>query len=697
MRTGWFKQSYRRNLVDMHIPDWDEQFLSEFNPERYVDMLVLSNVKTALVYANSHVGHCYWPTQSGHMHNGLKGKDILGVLINRCHERGMSVVVYYSLIFNNWAYENHPEWRMIDVEGREVRVWGGRYKVCCPNSPYRDFVVTQITELCKGYDFEGIWPDMTFWPVICYCPHCRKRYQSETGEDIPEVVNWEDPRWVKFQRKREAWLAEFAHLVTSTIKKLRPSATVSHQSAAFIWDWQMGGSLELAKASDFMSGDFYGDSLQQSFFCKLFYNLGNDVPFEFMTSRCINLHEHTTTKPQELLEIQAYSSLANGGAFCFIDAIDPVGTMDRKVYEMMGEIFRKTEAYERYLGGKPCADVAIYYSFESRVDLADNGKRVNEVFLNVALDRKLPPHSRAAISAAKSLLNTHIPFTVITKKQLSDLSSYQVIILPNVLAMDEEEISALRDFVASGGSLYVSKYSSLFTKEGRKREDFGLSEPLGISYLGETKEKYTYIAPTEEGTNFLPRLSPKYPLSVHSSQIMVRTKGLTRVLATITLPYTDPSDPDYFSSIHSNPPGVSTEYPSVTLNEYGKGKVLYVAADLETMGFEVHRKIFTSLVRMLSPKPFSFEVDAPKPVEVTLFRQEDKNRDLISLLNFQTELPNIPVKEIRLRVKHDRRRNPKRLLLLPEERDIAFEVRDGCVEFVVSELGTFSMLALEYL
>lgn len=29
----WFERDFRRNLVDMHIEDWDERFLSLFRPE----------------------------------------------------------------------------------------------------------------------------------------------------------------------------------------------------------------------------------------------------------------------------------------------------------------------------------------------------------------------------------------------------------------------------------------------------------------------------------------------------------------------------------------------------------------------------------------------------------------------------------------------------------------------------------------
>ncbi len=55
-----------------------------------------------------------------------------------------------------------------------------RFSVLCPNNPeYREFVVAQLSELCDRYDFEGVWPDMAFWPTVCFCPSCRGRYAEE--------------------------------------------------------------------------------------------------------------------------------------------------------------------------------------------------------------------------------------------------------------------------------------------------------------------------------------------------------------------------------------------------------------------------------------------------------------------------------------------------------------------------------------
>ena len=261
--------------------------------------------------------------------------------------------------------------------------------------------------------------------------------------------------------------------------------------------------------------------------------------------------------------------------------------------------------------------------------------------------------------------------------------------------MDEEEIEALKEFVASGGSIYASKYTSLVTKDGQRQNDFLLSDLLGVSYLGETKEEVTYISPNEEGKDILLPYSAKYPVTIGGSQTKVEAKKGTRVLATLTLPYTDPKDPTHFASIHSNPPGIATEYPSIVFNKYGKGKVLYVAAELEAVKHKPQRLIFVNLIRMLSQKPFFFEADAPESVEVTLFHQKDKRRYLISLLNYQAKLPNIPVEGIKLRIRLDGK-EPKKLMRLPEEKELAYENKGDYVEFTVPRLETFLMFALDY-
>lgn len=695
----WFEKSYRRNLVDMHIDDWDESFLSKLDSKTYVEMLKTAKVKSAMVYANSHIGYCYWPTKSGEMHRGIRGRDMFGEITQLCRKEGIDVVAYYTLVFNNWAYDHDPSWRILYEGGtpsREVSILG-RYGVVCPNNMgYRAFVEAQVKELCTGYQLEGVFFDMTFWPGVCFCAACRERYAREVGGEMPTVINWQDQQWVAFQKKREEWLIEFAAFATGTARKYSPSISVEHNSAPLTQPWFIGTTLGLRDQNDYVGGDLYGGFAEQSFICKLYHSITPNQPFEFMTSRCYpNLRDHTTLKSKEMLEVHTYLAMAHNGAFFFIDAIDPVGTLNPRVYETMGEIFARSRDYEPYLGGELCQDVAIYFSLDSKMDFGDNGKPAN-------LGGQRVPHLDAALGAARTLKENHIPFGVISRNSLKDTSAYRVIILPNVLVLSEEEADTLRRFVEAGGGLYASGQTDLTY----------LRDVFAISTEGEAAETVTYITPTSRGRDLLAGVDPKYPLSITTTpasptvglfpapatsgrQVKARAANQDEVMATMTLPYTDPQDTRKIASIHSNPPGIATDYASVVCRSFGRGRVIWVAAPLEAAVQQPHKQAFTKIVRSLAAAPFSFEVDAPTAVEVTLFHQPDRKRYLVNLINEQDLLPPIPVFDIPMRIRLGSKR-PKRVALLPAEQPLSFAMDGEYVQLVVPELNIFQMLLLEY-
>jgi len=219
--------------------------------------------QSAVVYAHSHVGHCYYPSQVGHTHRGIGSRNILGEVIDLCHANDIAVVAYYSLIYDDYAYRHNPEWRIILANGQGAAEHS-RYGVCCPNSQYRQYARAHAEEICHLFDLEGIRFDMTFWPAVCYCSHCQARFAQEVGGDLPRTIDWDDPRWVAFQRRREAWLSEFGSFMTAAVKAIKPGVTVEHQASTYPLNWRFGVTTGLVAANDFLQGDFYGDALQGS-------------------------------------------------------------------------------------------------------------------------------------------------------------------------------------------------------------------------------------------------------------------------------------------------------------------------------------------------------------------------------------------------------------------------------------------------
>ncbi len=161
MTNAWPEQVYRRYSVDIHIPDWDPALLSAFDAAEYVGNIARSGAGSLLQYTTSHVGLCLWDTQIGHRHANMPpGRDFFGEVVSECRRQGVHPLAYFSLIFDNWNCEHHPDWRILPADG--YTQLNGRYGTVCPNSPYREYVFACLREIVARYDIDGMFFDMTF-------------------------------------------------------------------------------------------------------------------------------------------------------------------------------------------------------------------------------------------------------------------------------------------------------------------------------------------------------------------------------------------------------------------------------------------------------------------------------------------------------------------------------------------------------
>ena len=78
-----------------------------------------------------------------------------------------------------------------------------------------------------------------------------------------------------------------------------------------------------------------------------------------------------------------------------------------------------------------------------------------------------------------------------------------------------------------------------------------------------------------------------------------------------------------------------------------------------------------------------------------LFHQAAKQRMLASLLNAQTQFPTIPVAAT-VRVLLSGQRKPKRVLQLPDQKELTFERAGPYVQFVVPTFKILAMVMVEY-
>ena len=663
----WFEEKFRHHLCDMHIDDWDDRFLSAFSPEEYCENLRAAHVNAPMLYLQSHVGHCYWPTKTGHMHRAFEGRpDAMRRLIGLCRDGGMAVVGYYSLIYNTFEHDRHPDWRLVGADGRSQRERGGRYGHCCPNNPdYRAFVAEQIREMADYFRVEGMFYDMPFWPETCYCPACRERWEREIGGAMPEKNDPRDPRWCLLMEKAADWMGEFCRFVRAETEKRMPwiqSVEFNFASAMLPTVWSFGTCEEVGDACDFANGDLYGGIRLQSAACKVYDAIGQTRPFEYMTSRCNpNLSRHTVSRSSDQLTLQTLLTSAHHGATLLIDAIDPVGTMDPRVGRLMGEVFAEAEPYERYFSGELLSQAGVLYLLRNKVDREGCGVT----------------GCSASVGALNALAALHIPCAAVTRRQLDRLSDWPVLLAPLADCMRPEETGSLIEYVREGGCLYFSG----------AEEPLLLETLLGGRNTGYTVPTRTYLAPVPGQEELFCGYNAAYPLPFNMALPLVEGIAPENVLATVTLPYTARSE-QRFASIHSDPPGVPTRYPAVVRVRYGKGTVLWSAAPIENETIRDYRMILSGLLRTLLPEPLLM-TDAPERVELLIHRDGEKLR--VGAVQLTGDDLIDRVFPFRVTVRTGRRMQVRSL---PDGAELPSEYRDGCVSFQVGDLRIYRLFEL---
>lgn len=687
--TMWYENNFRRIFLDMHINDDNEIYLSNLDPVSIVNLLKEAGAQQIVVKSRPHTGLANYPTKIGRMHRGLKGRDYMKEMVDLCHAEGIAVQAYFSQMFDNWAYDNYPEWRMVNIEGKNSLEYcdytnhsmfrRGRYGLVCPNNmEYRAYVKECLNELTIYYEFESIFLDMPFWPEICYCASCRERYFNETGLEMPLFIDLENDSFKRFVSIREQWMGEFAQFASDCVKSVRPLVTIEHNMSCSSAPWQFATTNLVADACDYVGGDLYGGYLEQTFVCKYFRNLTKVLPFVFISSRCDpGLSAHTTSKTQEELILHSIISLVHNGAFSICDGMNPDGTVNVDVYKgIIRNAFLATKPYEKYVSGEMITNISIMFPDRAKYDWKENGLSVGDTI--PFHDSLTNDFCKNPLDLAKIMREENIPFDVFPACKLNEVKD-EVVAICEVANLREDEMEALEKYIKNGGNVYLSG------RPGHKR----ILELLQATYEGETEHTVTYMRPTPDGAEYFESFSESSPMNVKHSQSKMRFTGDYQVLAKLTLPYTMTGTRDY-ASIHSDPPGISTDYPSVVLKKIGQGSILWVSAPIEASRPHHSRRVVGRLLRSLCGE-VKIKSNAPAFVEILGWAKGQYK--YYAAINQQEYSPIAPIYNIEIELPY----KVKSAIGLDTGEAITLTNRENTATMLLPKLDIFQIIQVEEL
>ena len=128
-------------------------------------------------------------------------------LMERAGKEGVKVFAEFPTLNGKGYVEKYPEAWAIDRYGKKVEPASWFMGVCPTEPGFRKFRMTELRQLLKRFDLDGVFMDYLHWhaqfeepepiiPETCFCENCIRTFESAAGIDVPEMNTKERADWI---------------------------------------------------------------------------------------------------------------------------------------------------------------------------------------------------------------------------------------------------------------------------------------------------------------------------------------------------------------------------------------------------------------------------------------------------------------------------------------------------------------------
>lgn len=579
--------------------------------------------------------------RSPHVPLGRLEKDIA-----EYQRLGVRILGVYPPCLQGEVYEDHPEWRRISTNTTEIPTidlkkypHGG---MLCLLGPYGDFFIDVLAEIITKYpQVDAFSFDGLHYGGMCYCQFCRADYRKDTGAEIPNT-DMNDPAFRRYQHWADRKMENLVQRMQTRLKAIKPDValvtwtTNAGRFGHFLsiprnMPARMNLLLDAPDQEFWLDETNRGTTIVPAFANAYIWATTNHrVAFSepYILSHG-NPYGKDSFPPQEILR-RMMLALTYGASPSI--AVSQPASLQQELYACMDEVQRR-KPWLTHKSPEPWA--ALVMSDNTRNFYGRSAGQVEERYM------------ASVLGTFRTAVEEHLPVTVINDWNLTpaDLAKYKVLILPNTACLDDAQVAAVEQFVRNGGGLVASLDTSLFDEYGNPRKNFALASVLGVEYQGlpaATGGK------EEIDVNFAQAIGPDYwekrknvfdfkqdPASILNQGRMKTYVGdqlVTFKGAAVKVVQKDPAA-KVLATLTAKTVEGATAFPGVVSRTYGKGRVVYFAAGLDSgyylYAYPYQRLTLKHAIDWAASAPSPVRVEAPMCVHSSLLRQTKAGERLV--------------------------------------------------------------------
>ena len=103
----------RKVHLDFHTSSFIDEVASEFDAAEFARTFRRAYVESVTIFAKCHHGMSYYPTRIGTQHPALKGRNLMGEMIEALHREGIGCPIYTTIGWEEDAATRFPAWRQM--------------------------------------------------------------------------------------------------------------------------------------------------------------------------------------------------------------------------------------------------------------------------------------------------------------------------------------------------------------------------------------------------------------------------------------------------------------------------------------------------------------------------------------------------------------------------------------------------------